>query len=782
MRSAMCVAFVLLGASLPSSTNADIDSPASNQTIVTVQSSSVDLSQIIATKIKAGQKRISLPAGDYYISSPISLTPDHSGLIIQAASDKPVTVSAGIRLNLDFKPYKDGIYQAQLPINIDLHKIAFDQLYIDGKLQHIARYPNYNPANPVYGGTAFDAISPERSKSWKNPAGAYVHALHRAAWGGNHWQITGRDAEGKLTLKGGYMNNRPRGMHAQHRFVEGIFEDLDAPNEWYLDRNTRTLYIYPDKNTDLSNTRIDATGLESIFNIQGSIDNPVTNITIQGITFNHTARTFMKTNEPLLRSDWMIHRGGAIFMEGVHNINIIDCNFQHLGGNAVFTSGYARNVTIKGSRFNDIGASAVTFAGRPDAVRNPLFNYNEQLPVDQISRELGPQSDNYPADCLVEDCLMYDLGTVEKQVAGLQISMAARITARHLSIYDVPRAGINVSEGTWGGHLIEYCDVFDTVKMTSDHGSFNSWGRDRFWHPKYDEMVRRINSYPDLIGLDDIETTTIRNSRWRCDHGWDIDLDDGSSNYEIYNNLCLSGGLKLREGFNRTVYNNILVNSVLHSHIWFANSNDNVYSNIFQKQFQRIRLKPKESSYRVHRNLLPNEKALKDAQNFGFGDDSAFGDPLFVDPKSHNYTVKENSPAFTIGYKNFDMTKFGVQKPSLKAIARVPEVPTGRPTPSSLQVKDPAIDVMDAIFKPIRGMGEISATGLDSERGMWAIEVPKDSLAYKCGLREGDVILSINGTPTNSSGILRRTYRRTKPPLKAVIYRNQQEMSLDLKK
>ena len=23
----------------------------------------------------------------------------------------------------------------------------------------------------------------------------------------------------------------------------------------------------------------------------------------------------------------------------------------------------------------------------------------------------------------------------------------------------------------------------------------------------------------------------LRNNRWRCDHGWDIDLDDGSTNY-----------------------------------------------------------------------------------------------------------------------------------------------------------------------------------------------------------------------------------------------------------
>jgi hypothetical protein len=31
--------------------------------------------------------------------------------------------------------------------------------------------------------------------------------------------------------------------------------------------------------------------------------------------------------------------------------------------------------------------------------------------------------------------------------------------------------------------VIEFCDVFVTVKETGDHGSFNSWGRDRYWRP-----------------------------------------------------------------------------------------------------------------------------------------------------------------------------------------------------------------------------------------------------------------------------------------------------------
>jgi hypothetical protein len=47
--------------------------------------------------------------------------------------------------------------------------------------------------------------------------------------------------------------------------------------------------------------------------------------------------------------------------------------------------------------------------------------------------------------------------------------------------FSVLRVGINIGDGTWGSHIIENCDVFDTVQKKADHGAFNSRGRDRWW-------------------------------------------------------------------------------------------------------------------------------------------------------------------------------------------------------------------------------------------------------------------------------------------------------------
>jgi hypothetical protein len=44
--------------------------------------------------------------------------------------------------------------------------------------------------------------------------------------------------------------------------------------------------------------------------------------------------------------------------------------------------------------------------------------------------------------------LIHDIGQVAKQAAGVEIAMAARVSLTHDSIYQVPRAGINVGDGT----------------------------------------------------------------------------------------------------------------------------------------------------------------------------------------------------------------------------------------------------------------------------------------------------------------------------------------------
>ncbi len=708
-----------------------------------------------------------LRGGTYYLTEPVVFRPEDSGtkdgpIVYVARKGETPIISGGARLDLKWEPYKDGIMQAKVPDGT-----AFDQLFIDGAKQPLARYPSYDPNAKYFNGFAADCISPERVKTWKNPVGAIVHAMHRAHWGDFHYVVTGVDEKGNPKLEGGWQNNRRMGMHGQHRFVENVFEELDAPGEWFLDKEKNTLYFWPPEGTDLAKATVEVAILKHLFEFQGSPDKPVRFITLRGLTLKHTLRTFMEIKEPLLRSDWCIYRGGAVLMNGVEDCAIDDCTIDGVGGNAIFVNNYARRVEISTCKIVEAGGNGICFVGDPGAVRSPRFEYHETFKFDEIDKEPGPKTENYPKDCRVDDCLITRIGRLHKQSAAVQISMSEGITISHCSIYDTPRAGINISEGTWGGHLIEFCDVFDTVKETGDHGSFNSWGRDRFWHLGDCDLTE----HPKLPLLDARETTVLRNNRWRCDHGWDIDLDDGSTNYHIYNNLCLHGGLKNREGFYRTVENNVIVNNAFHPHVWYEQSGDVFRRNIVFTPHRPIRVgKPwgKEVDYNLLHSTTESGPATALQNQTGRDEHSIVGDAMFVDPAAGNYQVKEGSPALALGFKNFPMDQFGVVSETLRAEARTPVLPGAKPGSPPRKGGKPKRDAavhpwLGAKIKNVVGMGEVSAHGLPGETGVLLMDVPNGSPAAKAGLKKSDAILKCNGKKVDTVAGLLRLYRSAAP-------------------
>lgn len=735
---------------------------------------------------------ISLRAGVYYLPHTLVLTSADSGtkaapVTYRAYKNEKVVVSGGQRLTLHWRPYRDGIMQATVPDDV-----TTDQLFVNGERQVLARYPNYDPKIPIFGGYAADAISPERVARWADPAGGYIHAMHPNLWGDFWYRITGKNAANALTYEGGWQNNRPAPMHPLYRYVENIFEELDAPGEWFLNTKTHTLYFYPPPGLDLKSATIEVPRLRTLIEFRGTESAPVRFVSLQGLTFRHTLRTFMDNKEPLLRSDWTIYRGGAVFFNGAEDCSLRDSHLDQLGGNAVFVNDYNRRVVVRGCHIDRAGANGVAFVGDPKAVRNPLFQYYQRQDYSRIDKMPGPQTSNYPSDCLVDDCLIHATGQFEKQTAPVEIDMAQDITVRHCSIYDVPRAGINIGDGCWGGHVIEFCDIFDTVQETGDHGSYNSWGRDRYWGLRGIDLNTAIaNGHPDLPRLDAVKPIILRNNRWRCDHGWDIDLDDGSSNYHIYNNLCLNGGIKNREGFYRVVENNIMVNNTFCPHVWFADSGDVVRRNIIWGPYAPAgTMPPKPWGKEMDDNLVyragdvGTQPATMLQSQSGRDEHSIVADAMFVDPAHGDYRVKPGSPALALGFVNFPMDRFGVQKPELKAIARQPEMPvlvppeTGSGSPTNAIVSGA---MFGAKVRNISGLGDRSAYGLPDESGVLVLEVPHGSAAQKSGLKPNDVIVAADGkavrTMADLLGIAGATKGQT---LHLTIIRAQQKTAADV--
>ena len=620
--------------------------------------------------------------GIHHLDSTIVINNDQSGsetcpVTYRAQNMGKAVICGSGTLSLQWQPWNDSIYMAEVTDSLPY----IDQLYVNGKLGTMARYPNrtgkrvfdcWDLVEKAETDSLLDVFNPLRIASWEHPEGAYLHAMYNQMWGDVHWKVSGVK-ENELTYEGEEFTRLTSILHPVYKYVENVFEELDTPGEWFYNTEERRIYYYPHKDEKIEESTFEYARLTELIRFQGFSSSPILSTTISGLTFRHSARTFLEKQAPLLRSDLSISRKAAVNFEGTKQCKIEYCEFDGVGGNAICVNRYNRELLIYGCYIHDNGANGIAFIGSPSAVRNPLYAYDtpNYLTMDRIP---GPKNNIYPANCRVEDCLITRTGRIEKQTAPILLSMAYAITINHCSIYDVPRSGITISDGTFGGHIIEYCDVFNTVQETSALGSFSSWGRDRYWSPLADQTVEEVKKDQLLPTLDMIAPNILRNNRWSCDRGYAINLDEGSSNYEIYNNILLNGGLKLHSGYYRIVTNNVLVNNSLHPQLWYDESGDvfkhNIVADAYQPKAMNVCM---ADSSQWGKEIDYNFFASNDSTVLRFKTNlcdlhSQVGSPQFRDAEKGDFRIDHESSASKLGFQNFYMRSFGVMLPILKKI------------------------------------------------------------------------------------------------------------------
>uniref|UniRef100_UPI0035627797 right-handed parallel beta-helix repeat-containing protein n=1 Tax=Pontiella sp. TaxID=2837462 RepID=UPI0035627797 len=338
-----------------------------------------------------------LRGGTYYLGRTLEFGPADSGTAAAPvtyagyAGEKAV-ISGAIRLSTDWKPYKDGIYVA--PVGRGL---KFDMLFADGEVQVMARYPNVDPNVKILDGYAPDALSKERSARWSNPATGFARGLHRAEWGGNSYRITGRKPNGDLQMEWMKDNNRGGGIHKKYRMVENIFEELDAPGEWFYDESAGNLYFQPLEGMDPAKVRFEGASLEELIRIVGTADEKVRHLTFKNLTFTGTHRTlFTREYEGIQRSDWRLVRAGALFIQDAAEVTVEGCTFDRVGGNALFFSAYNRNHLVTNNEFLENGATCVNVVGSTNALRHANTWENHVTEISQIDGKAGPKTEDYP--------------------------------------------------------------------------------------------------------------------------------------------------------------------------------------------------------------------------------------------------------------------------------------------------------------------------------------------------------------------------------------------------
>jgi membrane-associated protease RseP (regulator of RpoE activity) len=187
----------------------------------------------------------------------------------------------------------------------------------------------------------------------------------------------------------------------------------------------------------------------------------------------------------------------------------------------------------------------------------------------------------------------------------------------------------------------------------------------------------------------------------------------------------------------------------------------------------------------IHRPDVTEPKlAAKLAQQSQRDANSIVADAMFVNPAQGDFRVKAGSPALKLGFVNFPMDQFGVQKPALKAMARTPQIPRLTTPPSDGSVKPVARRpnyVWQAQVRNIAGLGDRSAYGLPGEYGVLFLDVPADSAAVKAGLQKDDIILACQGKPVKDiTELLAIQNAAAGKPLKFEARRGQGQIQIEV--
>lgn len=238
-------------------------------------------------------------------------------------------------------------------------------------------------------------------------------------------------------------------------FLAGAAELLNNPGEWYLDKANARLYYYPKKGQDINNSKTIVPVLESLVQIEGNIDRPVSNIRFENISFQYT--TWMRPSkeghvplqagwsiidayklqepgtpdkESLENQAWIERQPAAVEVSNASQVRFESCEFTHLAATGLDYITGVSNSEIIGNIFKDIGGTAIQagFFGGPDFEAHLPYQPRDER---EIVHHLDIQN-NY-----IENVTNEDWGCV-----GISVGVAHDIDISHNEVYDVNYSGI----------------------------------------------------------------------------------------------------------------------------------------------------------------------------------------------------------------------------------------------------------------------------------------------------------------------------------------------------
>jgi len=591
-----------------------------------------------------------------------------------------------------WEPWRDGIMRALAPKRMSWRGKP-RQLFYKGRRQRRARWPKFDPANPIAGGWIIPEGPVEGLEylALRFPAGSFPRAWGKpwtaeaniyAGWGwcNNVIPVLDIDRQGsilRLSRPPLNLDQQPwymdvRFSEANRFFIENVLEELTEPGEWCLEPEERMLYFKPPE------ARFDAGAVEvpCLDRLVGLRDTQ--HLTLRGITFTCTTtgddfhpQGVQGIGANISQQGWM-YCGEAVHLRGTRHCLIEECLVDQPGGNGIYLERDNFRSAVRRCEVAHAGANGVVLAG--DRPFHPLF-------------------------CEVTDNDIHHAGAQINLVAGISLGTSDGCVAAHNFLHDLPHHAVQLGANGLGRNYVEYNEIRRVCLAIHDTGAINSWmDVPGPWVETHDERsghVIRYNLIVDVPGCKVEKGKIVEDVTTRG-----IYLDDYTSNCLVHGNVVARAGMGMQfhAGKHNTVENNVIVDCRIafwacdfpplragnaHTKGMFRANRfcRNVFSTsrrdaflywfhawteaTFERCDQNVIFAPAAEDFRVQWEAHPlglERSSYAEWQAMGFDSQSVVGDPRFVDPAKENWRLKPDSPALSLGFAPIPFESIGIRK------------------------------------------------------------------------------------------------------------------------
>ncbi len=324
--------------------------------------------------------------------------------------------------------------------------------------------------------------------------------------------------------QGVFLRRQPELQARQSYHFENSKAFLSTSGEWYYSAEESCVYYLPYEYETLKNTTIRIPYTEELLTISGNAENPVTDISIEGLNFKWTANGHV---------DGKI--GNQANKDDGSNRRFVDTANEGRPVSAISIS-YAKNVTISGNIFANMGGGAIDFV---EGVQNSSIEKNMFQGIGGsgvFAGAIAYETDNVSVDescyirnVTVENNYFNDICWQEYGGCAVVFNYAVDSLISHNTIRNTKYSGISVGWGWLHDALpylqnneISYNKLTNTMSLMSDGGAIYMVGcqpNSTIKNNYIDNMYNSVYKFPEDLGTD------ASNIKWWSNAG--IYLDEG---------------------------------------------------------------------------------------------------------------------------------------------------------------------------------------------------------------------------------------------------------------